>query len=129
MSSDKKQSKKDKKKITAGKAVDAEVQQLWDAGKVDEAYFLDRYAAAVVEKLASDLGAHQRPGTGGIPFEEQFTLFSLIAPLQPEMEMLPSGMLNPRNSLLAVVRYDAQTTPNPCTPCQMPNCSFRRRTT
>ena len=89
--------------ITAGREVDAEVERLWNAGRVDEAYFLDRYAAAVVEKLASDLGPYQSPGTGKLPFDEQWKLFSYIAPLNPEIEMLPSGMLKPKNSLLAIV--------------------------
>ena len=89
--------------ITAGAEVDREVAKLWDAGRVDEAYFLDRYAAAVVEKLAADLGPHQKPGTGDLPFEEQWKLFDVIKPLNPEIEMLPSGMLNPKNSLLAFV--------------------------
>ena len=114
--------------ITAGSEADTEVERLWEAGCVDEAYFLDRYAVAVVEKLAADLGADRRPGTGGIPFEEQWTLFEYIKPLNPEIEMLPSGMLKPKNSLLAVVPFDAETLPNPCVRCGMPDCSYRRTT-
>src|SRR6185295_16286563 len=101
--------------------------RLWEADRVDEAYFLDRYAAAVVEKLAANLGPYQSPGTGKIPFEEQWTLFSYIRPLNPEIEMLPSGMLKPKNSLLAIVPFDAVTTPNPCARCDLPGCSFRRK--
>jgi len=114
--------------ITAGYDVDVEVSRLWDAGRVDESYFLDRYAAAVVEKMAADLGPYQSPGTGTIPFEEQWTLFSYIQPLKPAMEMLPSGMLNPKNSLLAFVPFDALSTPNPCTRCDLRGCTFRRTT-
>src|SRR5262249_7074703 len=62
--------------ITAGLEVDVEVERLWAAGRVDEAYFLDRYGAGVVEKLAADLGPYRSPGTGKIPFEYQWTLFS-----------------------------------------------------
>ena len=113
--------------ITAGHEVDAEVERLWNLGLVDEEYFLDRYAAGVVEKLARDLGSYRSPGTGGMPFEEQFTLFAQIAPLNPEIEILPSGMLNPKNSLLAVVTDGERQHENVCTGCNMPGCTFRRR--
>jgi hypothetical protein len=113
--------------ITAGREVDFEVERLWDLGLVDEAYFLDRYAAGVVEKLARELGSHRTPGTGGMPFEDQFTLFAQIAPLNPEMEILESGMLNPKNSLLALITDDARRHDNVCVGCDMPGCTFRRR--
>ena len=116
--------------ITAGAEVDRETARLWDAGRVDEAYFLDRYAAAVVEKLVAELGPHQKPGTGGSAFEEQWKLFEVIKPLNPEIGMLPSGMLTPKNSVLAFVERgsaDLQVS-NPCTKCNMPGCSFRRKT-
>lgn len=116
--------------ITAGAAVDRETARLWDSGRVDEAYFLDRYAAAVVEKLAAELGPHQKPGTGDLAFEEQWTLFEVIKPLNPEIAMLPSGMLTPKNSVLAFVKRGAPDVQesNPCTKCNMPGCSFRRKT-
>jgi hypothetical protein len=130
--------------ITAGHEVDEEVDRLWNAGRVDEAYFLDRYAAAVVEKLAQDLGPYQSPGTGRLPFGEQWKLFSYIAPLNPEIEILPSGMLKPKNSILAIVRAGIkpaatgrmQREPRsrglyarvPCTQCDLAGCSFRRVT-
>jgi hypothetical protein len=123
--------------ITAGREVDAEVDRLWNAGCPDEAYFLDRYAAAVVEKLANDLGPHESPGTGVLPFEEQWKLFSYIAPLNPEMEILESGMLKPKNSLLTIVRAGIlQREPRsrglyarvPCTRCDLAGCTFRRLT-
>jgi len=114
--------------ITAGREVDAEVDRLWNADRVDEAYFLDRYAAAVVEKLANDLGPYQSPGTGKLPFAEQWKLFSYIAPLNPEIEILSSGMLKPKNSILVIVPFDVKSTPNPCTRCDLAGCSFRRVT-
>jgi hypothetical protein len=113
--------------ISAGPEVDTVVERLWGEGRVDEAYFLDRYAAGVVETLAAQLGAYESPGTGRIPFEEQWTLFSYIAPLNPDIKILPSGMLSPRNSLLAVVRADSRATSNPCTRCDLAGCTFRRR--
>src|SRR3954466_2757258 len=56
--------------ITAGREADIEASRLWEAGFLDESYFLDRYAAAVVEKMAADLGPYLSPGTGKMPFEE-----------------------------------------------------------
>jgi hypothetical protein len=106
--------------ISAGLEVDIAVERLWGEDRVDEAYFLDRYAAGVVE-------TYESPGTGRIPFEEQWTLFSYVAPLNPDIKILPSGMLSPRNSLLAVVRADSRATANPCTRCDLAGCSFRRR--
>ena len=107
--------------------MDAQVELLWFQDRVDEAYFLDRYAAAVVEAVARSLGSYRSPGTGGMPFEDQFTLFAQIAPLSPEMEILPSGMLKPKNSLLALITDDARRHENVCMGCDMPGCTFRRR--
>lgn len=113
--------------ITAGIEVDEEVERLWSADRVDEAYFLDRYAAGVVEQLASELGDYRSPGTAGVPFEEQWTLFSHIASLKPEIEILSSGMLRPKNSLLTMVLEEGAHDPNPCMRCDLPGCRFRRR--
>ncbi len=113
--------------ITAGWEVDEEVARLWAADRVDEAYFLDRYAAAVVEKFASDLGVLDTPGTGSVPFQLQWDLFSQLAPLNPAIEILPSGMLKPKNSLLAIVRERAEHLANACTRCDLSGCTFRRR--
>jgi hypothetical protein len=114
--------------ITAGAEVDRRVDELWQAGRVDEAYFLDRYAAAVVETLAAGLGAYDSPGNGVVPFEEQWTLFETLAPLAPEIEILASGMLKPKNSLLAVIRERDEKLVNPCTRCALAGCTFRRKT-
>jgi hypothetical protein len=113
--------------ITAGAAVDRRVAELWQADRVDEAYFLDRYAAAVVEALAAELGACDSPGNGVVPFEAQWTLFETLAPLDPEIEILASGMLKPRNSLLAVIRQRDEKLINPCARCGLAHCSFRRK--
>jgi len=113
--------------VTAGGEVDTEVKSRWDAGRVDEAYFLDRYAAGVVEKLASQLGSYRSPGTAGMPLEEQWTLFSYLAPLKPTIEILPSGMLRPKHSQLALVSFEFPVGGNPCTRCDLAGCTFRRR--
>jgi hypothetical protein len=91
--------------ITAGFEVEEEVAQLWAKERVDEAYFLDRLAAAVVEHLALSLGTPRSPGHRGFPIEEQSRLYALLEPT--EIKLLPSGMLNPRNSLLALYGPEA----------------------
>src|ERR1051326_1676037 len=106
--------------------IEVQVQHLWGMGRVDEAYFLDRYAAGVVEKLAAELGTYRSSGMGGVPFEYQWTLFSYIAPLKPEIELLPSGMLKPKNSLLAFFSCESNTQSNPCHRCDLAGCTFRR---
>ncbi|HSC29704.1 MAG TPA: hypothetical protein VLD67_20675 [Vicinamibacterales bacterium] len=112
--------------LSAGPEVEREVDRLWAADQVDEAYFLDRYAAAVVERLARELGPYRSPGCGTLPFEEQRTLFAHVAPLALDVEMLRSGMLKPRHSLLAVVPLGARGSGNPCTRCDLEACRFRR---
>ncbi|MGH9334952.1 MAG: hypothetical protein ACRD21_14525, partial [Vicinamibacteria bacterium] len=48
--------------FTAGFEVEDEVARLWESDRVDEAYFLDRLAASVVEQMASILGRRESPG-------------------------------------------------------------------
>jgi hypothetical protein len=112
--------------ITAGSEVEEEIAKLWQSDRVDEAYFLDRLAAGVVERIASELGPHRSPGYAGFPLEEQHALFAHVAPLSPEIEILPSGMLKPKNSLLGIFSLDERAARNPCTSCGLPRCSFRR---
>jgi hypothetical protein len=109
--------------VTAGRELDDEVSRLWAQDRVDEAYFLDRLGAAVVEALASALGRRRSPGTGDVPFAEQFRIFAELSP--PNMRILPSGMLEPKNSLLAA--YAGDVADNPCARCNLPRCDFRRR--
>ncbi|MGH9334277.1 MAG: hypothetical protein ACRD21_11065, partial [Vicinamibacteria bacterium] len=96
----------------------------------DEAYFLDRIAASVVDQMASILGRRESPGYAGFPIEDQSALFSKIAPPSSSIQILPSGMLNPKNSLLAVYRLDENVEDveagSPCSRCGLRGCSFRR---
>jgi hypothetical protein len=109
--------------ITAGKEVENEIANLWEADRVDEAYFLDRLAAAVVEHFAASLGNGRSPGHRGFGIEEQSKLHAL---LEPEgIELLPSGMLRPVHSLLAVYGPEDSSL-SPCARCDF-RCSFRRK--
>lgn len=112
--------------VSAGPEVEREIDRRWAENRVDEAYFLDRYAAAVVERLARALGPHQSPGCGTLPFEHQQTLFAHVAAIADDVEMLPSGMLKPRHSLLALVKPGAVDHGIPCQQCDLDGCGFRR---
>jgi hypothetical protein len=109
--------------LTAGFEVEDEIAKLWAADRVDEAYFLDRLAAAVVEHLAASLGNGRSPGHRGFPISEQSRLYALVEPR--DIRILPSGMLKPVHSLLAVYGPE-EVTGTPCTRCDF-RCSYRRK--
>jgi hypothetical protein len=109
--------------ITAGVEVEDEVARLWAEERVDEAYFLDRLAAAVVEHLALSLGKPRSPGHKGFPIEEQLRLYAQLEPA--DIAILPSGMLSPKNSILAVYGPSAGDA-SPCSDCDW-RCGFRRK--
>ena len=116
--------------FTAGAEVDDRVAELWQEGRVDEAYFLDRLAAAVVEALAAETGrelgaVHRSPGTTGYPIEEQWTLMRALEPLAPAIELLPSGALRPKHSLVALY-VPGDATSVSCGRCDLRGCDFRR---
>jgi hypothetical protein len=136
--------------VTAGQEVDAETERLWKEDRPDEAYFLDRLATAVVERLmlrattwlcreASIAGetalGHLSPGCGAWEFEAQRALFGWLAGDDPNpeiapLEMLESGMLRPKLSLLAVVGLTREgavsTAADSCRACDLARCVFRR---
>ena len=133
--------------VTAGPEVDAETARLWASDRPDEAYFLDRLATAVVERLmlrattwlcreASIAGetalAHLSPGCGAWELEAQRGLFAWLAgddPVAP-LAMLDSGMLRPKLSLLAVIGLTrdraAPDATGSCRACDLARCAFRR---
>lgn len=135
--------------VTAGPETDLEVDRLWRNGRPDEAYFLDRLAAAVAERLVywamawacrhSEIEGetvlpHLSPGCGDWDLGDQRRLMRLItggdeAALAP-LSMLDSGMLRPRNSVLAAFGVTRGTVaPSPadaCRDCDHHPCAFRR---
>ena len=132
---------------TAGREVAAEAQRLWTEERPDEAYFLDRFAVAVTERLvfrasgaicrASEsegetLLPHLSPGCGHWDLADQHRLMGLLAPgptLGP-MELLSSGALRPPHSVLAafgVTRRTVRVAPEDlCRACDLDPCAFRR---
>jgi hypothetical protein len=134
--------------VTAGVEVDVEARRLWDADKPDEAFFLDRFGAAVAERLVfgamlwfcrrsepqgETLLPHLSPGCGGWMFEDQAKLMTQLtggaATIGP-LRMLPSGMLSPKNSLLSALgitaRPVAASPADACRACDLTPCAFRR---
>ena len=104
--------------ITAGAEVEVEIARRWKQGRVDEAYFLGRLAAGVVEHLARSMGVS--PGADGWKIERHFELMTILGHEAP-VELLPSGMLKPVHSLLALVTGESAT----CSKCDC-RCDFRR---
>ena len=139
--------------VSAGSACEAHAGELWREGKPDEYFFLETYGSAVVEQLVASLNGricdladrdglmalpHYSPGYTGWDVADQVGLFELITrgrmlPLPEPLEVLTSGMLRPKKSLLAVVglatragRDVATPPPAPCERCAFSPCRYRR---
>jgi hypothetical protein len=137
--------------VSAGEACETTARQLWEEGKPDEYFFLEVFGSAVVEHLVTTTGArlcewadgqgmamlpHYSPGYPGWDIAEQQALWDLIQPgdgTLPELEVLDSGMLKPKKSLLAVFgvseevgRLRRLTDLVPCQNCALPACRYRR---
>jgi hypothetical protein len=127
---------------SAGREVAEETARLWSADRPDEAFFLDRFAASVTERLVFRSAAilcreaepagetllpHLSPGCGQWDLADQHRLMGLLtreAPANggPEgwaslgpVSLLPSGALHPQHSVLAafgVTRRSLATTPD-----------------
>jgi hypothetical protein len=139
---------------SAGREAADEVARLWAAERPDEAYFLDRFAAAVTERLvfwaqgvvcrASEpagetLLPHLSPGCGHFDLADQHRVMALLTGLSPLDEeaarlgpiaLLASGALDPPHSVLAVLgvtRGRVEAAPQDlCRACDLDPCSFRR---
>ncbi|HEX5241700.1 MAG TPA: hypothetical protein VFW23_00455 [Tepidisphaeraceae bacterium] len=138
---------------SAGPEVEEEAQRLWLDEKPDEYFFLEVFGSAVVEHLITMAGAklcdwaerqgmavlpHYSPGYPEWDISEQWRLFNLIlggasSKLPGPLEVLKSGMLRPKKSLLAVFgltkhtsRVAKLTDLNPCENCSYTACQYRR---
>ena len=121
--------------------------------KPDEYFFLEVYGSAVVEHLITMHGArlcawaeskelavlpHYSPGYPDWDVAQQPQLLSLIRqtreyPFPAQLEVLSSGMLRPKKSLLAAFGITSQTKNvlrlsdlNPCQSCSFLPCQYRR---
>lgn len=137
--------------VSAGPEVVAEIDRRWREGRPDEAWCLDRFAAAVAERLLRDVAAlpgvprdtpqeywlpHLSPGCADWDLADQRRLMGLLAPgrggaaIGP-VRLLESGAMSPRHSLLAV-RGIARCRPamrlaQSCRACDLDPCQYRRR--
>ena len=139
--------------VGAGPELEAEAQKLWREGKPDEYFFLEVYGSAVVEHLVTMTGArlcawaesrrmavlpHYSPGYPEWAIDEQPRLLELINRSRQQMppvaiDVLESGMLQPKKSLLAVFgvtrhveRVQRLTDLVPCDNCSFLPCQYRR---
>lgn len=136
--------------VSAGPEVDDRTADLWSRERPDEAFFLDRFGAAVAEYLARIVGDGLRsaegdrtvlpgysPGYDGWELEQQHQVHTLLTadpdrPLPGPLELLDSGMLLPKSSLLAVFGTTADMqlatqawARHKCAWCSLARCDFR----
>jgi hypothetical protein len=139
--------------VSAGKECEEHARELWDEGKPDEYFFLETYGSAVVEQLVAVASSricawadenkmaalpHFSPGYSGWDIAEQIPLWSVFqksfgSELPGGLEVLDSGMLRPKKSLLAVIGLtrDLEKAGRfqkliPCENCALPDCRYRR---
>ena len=134
--------------LSAGAAVDARCEHLWRSDRPDEAWALERLSAAVVgqlvrftharlcqiyEQTGHSVTSHYSPGYTGWELSEQHKLFEILTEGKHStgsFEILDSGMLRPKNSLLtafAVTDQGAEPTSGvPCRSCSFTPCAYRR---
>ncbi len=139
--------------VSAGKECEERARQLWQESKPDEYFFMEIFGSAVVEHLvtvangricgwadANVMAAlpHYSPGYSGWDIADQVKLWNLIKKTSGggfpgELDVLESGMLRPKKSLLALVgitrnlemaRRSARLIP--CENCSLPGCQYRR---
>jgi hypothetical protein len=135
---------------SAGCEVADEAARLWATDRPDEAFFLDRFAVAVTERLvfwasaticrASEpagetLLPHLSPGCGHWDLADQHRLMALLTgedagTILGPIALLPSGALRPQHSVLAALgvthRPFAATPEDLCRSCDLDPCAFRR---
>jgi hypothetical protein len=140
--------------VSAGREVAAEIARAWADDRPDEAYFLDRFAAAVAEALVLKVSGDEcrafsargetllpphSPGCSDFAIADQHRLMALLGgePAGPErvalgpIELLGSGALDPPHSLLAACGMTreplASTTRQAlCRGCALEPCPYRR---
>jgi hypothetical protein len=136
--------------VSAGPEIERQAQQAWLDEKPDEYFFLETFGSTIVEHLTTRAGArlcewadgermavlpHYSPGYPEWDVADQASLFSLIGgdALPGRLEVLGSGMLRPKKSLLAVFgitrhseRVRRLTELVPCEGCSFARCQFRR---
>ncbi|HXB73946.1 MAG TPA: hypothetical protein VNY05_37250 [Candidatus Acidoferrales bacterium] len=139
--------------VSAGPELEEQARRLWQEDKPDEYFFLEVFGSALVEHLTTSAGAalcawadgqgmavlpHYSPGYPEWDIADQPKLLERITAqarhaLPGMLEVLESGALRPKKSLLAVfgltrnVERVRRLTPlNPCAHCAFTPCQYRR---
>ena len=140
--------------VSGGAACEAEARRLWEESKPDEYFFLETYGSAAVEHLVARANArvcaeadangtvavpHYSPGYGKWDVAEQNQLFAILrqgatGEFPEPLEVLSSGMLRPKKSLLGVIGLASRRVASvvngaravPCTGCSFSPCAYRR---
>jgi hypothetical protein len=139
--------------VSAGKECEEHARELWNEGKPDEYFFQESYGSAVVEQLITVASSricawadehqmaalpHFSPGYSGWDIAEQLPFWSLVqksfdGKFPGELEVLDSGMLRPKKSLLAVIGLTREVEKAkhfqkliPCEDCSLRDCRYRR---
>jgi hypothetical protein len=134
--------------VSAGPELEQEAQKLWREEKPDEYFFLEVFGSAVVEHLTMLAGArlcawaeergmavlpHYSPGYPEWDIGEQSRLWRLMGALPSPIDVLESGSLRPKKSLLAVFGLTRHTENLrrltelvPCENCSFAPCQYRR---
>lgn len=138
--------------VGAGPELEAEAARRWLDERPDEYFFLEVYGSAVVEHLVTQAGArlcswaeaqglavlpHDSPGYPEWDIAEQAGLHGLLmaseTPLPSALEVLESGALRPKKSLIAVFgltrhvgRLANLRDLVPCERCAFTPCQYRR---
>jgi len=139
--------------VNAGPECEAEARRHWQAGEPDEYFFLEIYGSAVVEHLVTVAAGricawaesqgmtvlpHYSPGYSGWDIADQIKLWNLIRKdrtqaLPGDLEVMSTGMLRPKKSLLAFFGLTRQVEKArslrdlvPCETCSLPGCQYRR---
>lgn len=136
--------------VSAGPEIERRAHEAWLAERPDEYFFLEMFGSAVVEHLTTTTGAklcgwadaqamavlpHYSPGYPEWDISEQARLFELLGrdELPGTIDVLESGMLRPKKSLLAVFGLTRQVDRVrplsglvPCENCSFTPCQFRR---
>lgn len=136
--------------VSAGAEIDLQSAGWWESDRPDEAYFLDRLGAAAVRQLARwaadalreqashsglDVLPGYSPGFEGWALTDQQPLADCLdrSSTPAGFEVLSSGMMRPKNSLLAVFgitgRRDLAASAwnrHRCSWCSLADCRIRR---
>jgi hypothetical protein len=136
--------------VSAGPEIEREAHRAWLEERPDEYFFLEMFGSAVVEHLTTMTGArlcgwadgeamavlpHYSPGYPEWDIADQQALFALIGPgsIPGALDVMESGMLRPKKSLLAVFGVTRHTELVqrlselvPCESCSFEKCQFRR---